>query len=353
MKHLQVALDDGEQVVEVVGDAAGQLAHGFQALHVLQRFFAVGALQPRGQQAGDRLDKLQLVGREGARLAAAQRQHAHHLAAVDQRHRQGTAQAVVVAKRRHREAALRRKVGYADGRGAVGRMAFSRARFVAHPHAEGLAGQQIGAAHHAEFAFARLQQPQRGRIGLHHLGHHRRQALKHHLQGRFVHGQARHLRQALAVAGPPQRLLHTRVVVDAAHGGYHVGQAVVLQGAERDFDADLAAVTPARHQFHLRAHGPGLRTLPVRLPVSRVARANRRRHQGVHTQPNQFVFTVTQQVRGLRVGQQNHPLPVHQQQRIRTGHEQRAVNFQRRGSGAVRGPVHHHAQPWATLATSW
>ena len=40
LQHLQVALDDCEQVVEVVRDAAGELAHAFRALRVLQRLIA-------------------------------------------------------------------------------------------------------------------------------------------------------------------------------------------------------------------------------------------------------------------------------------------------------------------------
>ena len=87
-QHLQVALDHREQVVEVVGDAAGELADAFQALRMLQRILGLGALQAGGQQVGQRLEEAQLVGAEALRQARTHRQRADGAAAIGQRHRQ-------------------------------------------------------------------------------------------------------------------------------------------------------------------------------------------------------------------------------------------------------------------------
>ena len=48
-KHLQVALYDRQKVVEVVRNAARQLAHAFKPLRMAERLFRLRALQTGGQ----------------------------------------------------------------------------------------------------------------------------------------------------------------------------------------------------------------------------------------------------------------------------------------------------------------
>jgi hypothetical protein len=68
-EHLQVALNHRQQVVEVVRNAARELAHRFDALRMVQRFFAVQALQRGGEQAGHRFERGLLISAEMLRLA--------------------------------------------------------------------------------------------------------------------------------------------------------------------------------------------------------------------------------------------------------------------------------------------
>ncbi|MCX6628303.1 MAG: hypothetical protein NTW28_11820, partial [Candidatus Solibacter sp.] len=54
--HFGVAFDDGEQVIEVVRDAAGQLSHGLQFLRLpefLLKAFAFGDIGGHHQRSGD------------------------------------------------------------------------------------------------------------------------------------------------------------------------------------------------------------------------------------------------------------------------------------------------------------
>src|SRR6478752_6355706 len=61
LEDLQVALDDGEQVVEVVGDAAGQLADAFEPLRVAQVLLRLNALQAAGEKVAERFEKAHLI----------------------------------------------------------------------------------------------------------------------------------------------------------------------------------------------------------------------------------------------------------------------------------------------------
>jgi hypothetical protein len=60
LQQIQRSHDSGQQIVEVVRDAAGQLAHRFHLLRLLQGFFGrpqpVGRGLLRGDVAGHRID---------------------------------------------------------------------------------------------------------------------------------------------------------------------------------------------------------------------------------------------------------------------------------------------------------
>ena len=114
LEHLQIALDDGEQVVEVVRDAAGQLADAFEPLRVAQVLLRLRPLQAGGQKVAERLEKAHLVVAERPVLARAHRQHADGPAAIGQRHRQSADQARVEIGLRHRETRLAAVVGNVD-----------------------------------------------------------------------------------------------------------------------------------------------------------------------------------------------------------------------------------------------
>ena len=88
LEHLQVALDDGQQIVEVVGDAAGELPDALQALRVAQVLLGLRPLQAAREQVAERLEEANLVVAESAVLARAHCEHAHGPAAIGQRHRE-------------------------------------------------------------------------------------------------------------------------------------------------------------------------------------------------------------------------------------------------------------------------
>ena len=73
LHQIQRSDDSGQQIVEVVGDAAGQLPDGFHLLRLAQRLFgglqAVGRRLFSGDVAGDRVDAI-LVRHAGPRQPA-------------------------------------------------------------------------------------------------------------------------------------------------------------------------------------------------------------------------------------------------------------------------------------------
>ncbi len=78
LDHLEIAADDGEEVVEVVGDAAGQLAHRLHLLGLAQLLFhpvAAGEVADEAGEdalaAGAGLADRQFHGKAGAVLAQA------------------------------------------------------------------------------------------------------------------------------------------------------------------------------------------------------------------------------------------------------------------------------------------
>jgi len=74
LEHLQVALDDRQQVVEVVGDPAGQLAHALEPLGVAQVLLRLRPLQAAGEKIAERFEESHLVFAEDTVLARADRE---------------------------------------------------------------------------------------------------------------------------------------------------------------------------------------------------------------------------------------------------------------------------------------
>ena len=111
LENLQVSLDDGQQVVEIVGDAAGQLADAFESLRVAQGLLRLRPLQAAGEEVAERLEKAHFVVAEVAMLARAYREHADGPAAIRQRHGKRADQTLVQIGLRHREAGLAAVVG--------------------------------------------------------------------------------------------------------------------------------------------------------------------------------------------------------------------------------------------------
>lgn len=128
------------------------------------------------------------------------------------------------------------------------------------------------------------------------------------------------------MARPPQGLLDPRIGANIPDGRDDKGQALALQGAQRDLDHDLAAVAAPGDELHLRTHGPCPRRLAIGFTVGRMARADAVGHQGIHAQADEGLRRVAQQHRGSRIGQRDVAVRVHQQQGIGAGREQRAVN---------------------------
>jgi hypothetical protein len=332
LQHLQVALDHGQQVVEVVRDAAGQLADAFHALRMVQRLFALRALQACRQQVRQRFEEVQLVGAEALGLARAHRQHADDLAAVDQRHREGADQPLLQVIGRHREALLGAVVGHRH-RPSLRQHEAGRCVGAVRPAAaEAFDVEQADATGHVEFQPAGFQQEDDRRIDLQRVGRDRRHLLQQQLRVARVDCQPTHLRDELAVASALQRLPHPRVGLDAAHGRDDERLPFDLQRAERDLDHHLAAVAALRDQFHLHAHRARFRLVAVGLAVGRMARADRVRHQRLHRQAGEFAGTVAEQPLCFRVGHHDAAAAVDQQQRVRVGTEQRAIDRIRRWS---------------------
>jgi hypothetical protein len=147
------------------------------------------------------------------------------------------------------------------------------------------------------------------------------------------------LGHVLAVAGPQQGLPDAWVGADAADRGHHVGQALVVQRAERDLDHHLAAVAAARHQVHLRAHRARPRVVRVGAAEGRMFGPDRIGHQRVDRQAVQFTGPVAQQPAGFGVGQHDRAAGIDQQQRVGVGLEQRPVQQRHAVDGAVRSEV--------------
>ncbi|MNS68183.1 hypothetical protein D3C72_1014570 [compost metagenome] len=341
-EHLQVALDDGEQVVEVVRDAAGELAHALQALRVVQRLLGLHALQAGGEQAGHRFEKANLLVAEAPRGRGAHRQHAGHAAPVGQRHGQCADQAGLEVSGRHGEAALFAVVRDHDGAALREHVAGLRVGPVGDAQADAFVGDQAHAAGQAELALAAVEQPhhrhldlQRGRDDVGHLR-------QHHLQVARVDRQPAQLGQVFAVTRALQRLLHARVSADVADRGHHEGQALVLQRAQRDLDHHLAAVLALGDELHVGAHRARARRAAVGFAECRVARADAVGHQRFHAQAHELVGRVAEHGGGRGVGQHDAARLVDHQQRIGVGGEQRAEHaafLDARGQAGNRGCV--------------
>src|SRR5690606_3332204 len=84
LQQLQVAGDHRQQVVEVVRDAAGELADRLDPLRVAQLLLAAAALQRRAEQVRDRMQELLPVPIEGVRLRREGKQPAGRARAVEQ-----------------------------------------------------------------------------------------------------------------------------------------------------------------------------------------------------------------------------------------------------------------------------
>ena len=240
------------------------------------------------------------------------------------RHRERARQAVRTVRGGHFEACLGGVVvdqhRPAFGQHEAGR----RVAPVRHQRARLLFRQEPHAAGHAQLQSAGLGQEDDRHVGLEGLGGHCGHVLQQQLRIARVHREAADLRHALRIARALERLLHARVGADIADRRHDVGQAIALQRRERDLHHHLGAVSPACHELHLRAHRPGTRVLAIGLPVGRVARPDRVRHEGLHRQARQLAHLVAEQRCGRRVGQPDDAAGVHQQQRIRIGDEERA-----------------------------
>ena len=255
-QHLQIALDDGQQVVEVVRDAAGQLADAFQALRVLERLFALRTLQARGQQIGERFEEAHLVVAENLRGTRADGQRADRAAAVLQRHRQHAGQPCIEVGTRYGEALLAAAVGDDDRPALRQHEAGWRVGAVGHACAAPLAVDEARCAGDTEFEPVAFEQVHDRHIDLQGLGGDRGHTVQQHMRVARIDRDAAELRQMFAVARALQCLLDARIGADVANRRNDEGQAVSLQRAERNLDHHLAAVLALGHELHLRAHRP-------------------------------------------------------------------------------------------------
>ncbi len=346
VEHLQVALDHGEQVVEVVRDAAGELADALQPLRMAQRLVRQRALQPGGEQVGERFDETQLVRPEAARFARVHDQRAEGPAAVGQRGADRAAQAGLEAGRRHGEALLGHIVLDHHRRGAREHQPGERAGRVRLLVAERLARGQAARAGNDELAPARLQPPDARRLGTERLERDLRHARQQLPGVACVGGEPPEAGQLLAVVRAPHRLPHPGIGADVAQRRQDPTRAGALHRAERHLDQHLAAVAAARCQLELRAHRPRPRCARVAGAVAAVAGPHRLGHELVHVEAQQLVGGITEHLRRGRVAGRDAAIRRDHQQRVGVVAEQRlqqrfdadagGQRQRRRAAGAAR-----------------
>ena len=281
LEHLQIALDDGQQVVEIVRDAAGQLAHAFEPLRVVQRLFAARALQAGREQRRQRLHEARLLGAEALGLVRAHRQHTEDPSALGQRHRQRADQAGVEVGLRHAEAALGAEIVDDDRLALRQHEAGRRIGTVRNAFADRLAGDDTRARGDPKFERIAFEQEDLGSLDFERGGGDFRNAVEQLARVAGIEREPAELRQMFAVAGPAQRLAHARIGADIPDRGDHPRRPAVQQRAERDLDHHLAAILAPGDQRRLGAHRARARIAGIARPVGGMALAKRIRHQGI------------------------------------------------------------------------
>ena len=264
---------------------------------MVQRRLARAALEHGGQQAGQRGKEALIVGIEGARrapmhLEAAERAPAH-------RHRHGQHRA---------ESGLCRGTLQRSRRDDLGH------RHRLRQHRAEVARQPCVGIEHVQHAGLGVERVGGGEGGF---GQQR-------VRVEAVDRQAAHLRDALGMAGAPQRLLDARVLAHAADRGQHKVPVVGIERAECDLDQHMAAVATSRGEVQLRAHRAHAWRALEAFAVRRMATARRVGHQGLDGQTAQLLDRITEQRDCRLVGAHDAPPTIDQQHAIGVGVEHRA-----------------------------
>ena len=328
-EHLQVALDDGEQVVEIVRDPAGELADALEPLRMAQRFLGLRALQAAGEQIGQRLEETHLVVAEEAACTRADDQDADGAAASRERHAERAPEARFEVAGRDAETRLERVVAN-DDRASLGQHEAERSVGpVGYQMADRLAAHRSCHARHAQLQRVRLQQVDHRDVDLERIGGDTRDPVEQHLGVARIDRKAADVREVFAVVGALQRLLHSWVRADVADRGDHERLPLLAQRTEGDLDHHLAAVLAPGDELGLLAHRTGLRLATEGAAVFGVARADGVGHQLVDSETDQLVDRVAEQGCRRRVRQHDRSAAVGDDQRVGIGGKQAAVDAAR------------------------
>jgi len=300
-QQLQVAGDHGKQVVEIVRNAAGELAQRIQALRVRQLLLAASALDRHGQDVGDRLQELQPVPVEGALFGAGVAQDgdgAHLIVGLDRRVAGDRLQGGIAGDvgqcflwQADESRYFQADVARIDQHDGCGRNAER-------------GGDQLGYVADGLLIVRGFQQPPAD--------------LRHH----FVETRTfKRLACALRFGDVANR----RGIQRAVRGG---------DRAQPDFDRKRLPIRAHAGQFVTRAHRAHARAGHVMRAMRDIRLAHPRGHQRLHRQAGELAAVVTEQAFGVRVGQHDHAAHVHHHHGVGRRFEQRAEQI---GVGRVLG----------------
>ena len=327
VEHLQIALDDRQQVVEVMGDSAGELADALQSLGVAERLFGSHALQAAGEQIGQRLQEADIVVAERPGPSRARREDADGPATIGDRDRERARQAGVEIALRHGEAPLARVVGDDDGAPLRQHESERGVRAIGDELVEPLAGHGADRAGDAKLEKVALEQVDHGDIDLQRPRRQDGHLVQQFLRVPRVDGHAAEHRQLLAVLRLAQRLLDARIGADVADGRHDEGPAAALERAQCDLDDDLRAILAPRHEIGALAHRTRPRVATEGVAIARVLRPDRLGNERLHRQPDQLVDGIAEQDRRRRIGQDDGPARVSDHEGIRIGFEQHPIEI--------------------------
>jgi hypothetical protein len=239
---LQVTGNHRQQVVEVVSDAACQLADALQPLRMVQSLVAARALQACREQACERLEEADFFVAEAHVRPRSHRKHSDGLFAVGQRRSHGSGQSRIRERRRDVEARGMRAVSHDHILAAGHHVSRKAVGVVGHAHPQPFETDQSSATCHYEMKFVGLEQVH-GRVRrMQRLRRDAWRLVDEALRVPAVDGQAPELGHLVAVARTSKCLRDAGIGLDAPDRGHDVRQALSLQRAQSDFHHDLGAV---------------------------------------------------------------------------------------------------------------
>src|ERR1035437_1399513 len=284
LHHLQVALDHGQQIIEVVCNAACELAYAFHLVRLTKLRLHLRTLQTRRQYAGHGLQKSDLIRTKVVKLDRTHGKHADHVALIEQRHTQSALQTILDEIQRHRKSVLAAPVRNHYHGALHNHKTGSRIGPNGHAVAFGASARGSVRTDHAQLKMIRLQQAQHGTLATHRQRGQRWRAQQQFLRVGEIDRLLAQRRQLFVVMGLSHRLLHAQRIGAAGGVIQSMGHSVRrFWGVQRHVDF-LAQTQTSTDRNYGRKHiaNTAHRLQNFRATGHRLELSSQTTHQHIH-----------------------------------------------------------------------